>query len=308
MHGEVDSRLLRVDHTMPEPQRPTQFHGVKYGQNRLAGRDKTSGMDRILEEMEFLARSANRGDVLTLVADSPHDRKALARETGVSQPTLGRILRDFESRNWVRATEAGYTATATGRLVAGGLSELSESLAAELHLREISEWLPTDDLGFDLRRLGEATITLPTQTQPSAPISRVIELIEAATRVRIFSHAFNEQTLTAVVEWVAAGGAFDGVFSATAIDAVADEPELREQLQQLHAADNATIEIVEGSVPLAVTVADDTVSLLLRDEQGHLQAAVDTDDPEIKAWATDRHDRYREAARPLADSDLAVDK
>jgi len=265
-------------------------------------------MDRVLAEMEFLARSANRGDVLTLVAEAPHDRQALARETGASQPTLGRILRDFEERNWVRATEAGYTATATGRLVAAGLTELSESLAAELHLRQISEWLPTDDLGFDLGRLGEATITTPTQTRPSAPISRVIELIEAAHRVRIFSHAFNEQTLAAVVEWVTDGGQFEGVFSAAAIDAVAHEPALRGQLQQLQAADGANIRVIEDAIPLAVTVADDTVSLLLRDDDGRLQAAVDTNDPEVEVWATDRHGRYWESARPLAESDLAINE
>ena len=264
-------------------------------------------MDRVLAEMEFLARSANRGDVLTLVAEAPHDRQALARETGASQPTLGRILRDFEERNWVRATEGGYTATATGRLVAAGLTELSESLAAELHLREVSQWLPTDGLGFDLGRLGEATITTPTQTRPSAPISRVIELIEAAHRVRIFSHAFNEQTLAAVVEWVADGGQFEGVFSAAAIDAVAHETGLRGQLQQLQAADRARIRVIDDAIPLAVTVADDTVSLLLRDDDGRLQAAVDTDDPEVEVWATDRHGRYWESARPLAESDLTID-
>ena len=265
-------------------------------------------MDRVLAEMEFLARSANRGDVLTLVSEAPHDRQALARETGASQPTLGRILRDFEERNWVRATDSGYTATATGRLVAAGLTELSESLAAELHLRQISEWLPTDDLGFDLGRLGEATITTPTQTRPSAPISRVIELIEAAHRVRIFSHAFNEQTLAAVVEWVTDGGQFEGVFSAAAIDAVAHEPALRGQLQQLQAADGANIRVIEDAIPLAVTVADDTVSLLLRDDDGRLQAAVDTNDPEVEVWATDRHGRYWESARPLAESDLAINE
>ena len=265
-------------------------------------------MDRVFAEMEFLARSANRGDVLTLVAGAPHDREALAEATGASQPTLGRILRDFEERDWVRATEQGYTATATGRLVASGLTELSESLAAELHLRGVSEWLPTDSLGFDLGRLGEATITTPTQTRPSAPISRVIELIEAAHRVRIFSHAFNEQTLAAVVEWVADGGQFEGVFSAAAIDAVAHETGLRGQLQQLQAADRATIRVIEDAVPLAVTVADDTVSLLLRDDDGRLQAAIDTDDPEVEVWATDRHGRYWESARPLAERDLTIDE
>jgi len=264
-------------------------------------------MDRVFAEMEFLARSANRGDVLTLVAEAPHDRGALAAETGASQPTLGRILRDFEERDWVRATERGYTATATGRLVAAGVTELSESLAAELHLREISEWLPVDDLGFDLKRLGEATITTPTQTRPSAPISRVIELIETADRVRVFSHAFNEQTLAAVVEWVADGGQFEGVFSAAAIDAVAHETGLRGQLKQLYAADDATIRVIEDDIPLAVTVADDTVSLLLRDEQGRLQAAVDTDDSDVKTWATARHSDYWASARPLDETDLAGD-
>ncbi|TQQ82611.1 DUF1724 domain-containing protein [Halonotius terrestris] len=260
-------------------------------------------MNRVLEEMEFLARSANRGDVLTALTDAPHDRQALAAETGASQPTLGRILRDFEDRDWVRETDDGYTATATGRLVAAGLTELSDSLAAELHLREISEWLPADDLGFDLRRLGEATITTPTQTRPSAPVGRVIDLIEAADHVRILSHAFNEATLAAVVEWVADGGTFEGVFSAAAIEAVADEAALGEQLRRLQASEGATIRIVEESVPLAVTVADDTVSLLLRDEQGRLQAAVDTDDPEVTEWATDLHGRYWADARPIADSD-----
>lgn len=262
-------------------------------------------MDRVLAEIEFLARSANRGDVLTLVAEAPHDRQALARATGASQPTLGRILRDFEERGWVQATEGGYTATATGRLVAEGLTALSERLAAELHLREISGWLPTGDLGFDLQRLGEATITTPTQTRPSAPISRVIELIEAAREVWVFSHAFNEQTLAAVVEWVAGGGEFNGVFSATAIEAVTHETMLREQLQQLHTADSARIRIMEDEIPLAVVVTDEAVSLLLRDDDRRLQAAVDTDDSEVRDWARDRHRQYWESARPLTDSDLA---
>jgi predicted transcriptional regulator len=263
-------------------------------------------MDRVLEEMEFLARSANRGDVLTALTDATHDRQALAAETGASQPTLGRILRDFEDRDWIRATDDGYTATATGRLVAAGLTELSDSLAAELHLREISEWLPADDLGFDLRRLGDATITTPTQTRPSAPVGRVTDLIEAADRVRILSHAFNEATLSAVVAWVADGGSFEGVFSAAAIEAVADEAALGEQLRQLQASEGARLRVAEESVPLAVTVADETVSLLLRDEQGRLQAAVDTDDPAVETWATELHDRYWDAARPLSDSDLAT--
>lgn len=263
-------------------------------------------MDQVLAEIEFLARSANRGDVLTLLAAGPHDRQTLAAETGASQPTLGRILRDFEDRGWVRTTDDGYVATATGQLVADGLTALSERLETELHLRDISQWLPAEDFGFDLQRLAEATITVPSETRPSAPVGRVIDLITAGSHVQIFSHAFNEQTLAAVATWVDNGGQFEGVFSAGAIDAVAHDTSLRDQLQQLHAADGASIRVVDGAVPLAVTIADNIVSLLLRDQQGRLQAAIDTDDPTVNRWAQNRHSKYWESARPLTDSDLAV--
>jgi len=257
-------------------------------------------MDEVLEEMEFLALSANRVDVLRLVAKAPQTRAELQAETGASQPTLGRILRDFETRRWVQTDAGTYTATATGRLVADGLSELYASLETDHQLRDLVDWLPVDELTFDLRALNGATITVPTQTRPSAPVTRVIDLVESATRVSVLSHAFNEQTLRAVTDWVTSGGTFSGVFSKAAIEPVADDAVLAQQLRTLLAADTARIRIYDGPVPLAVTVTDTRVSLLLRDDAGRLEAAIDTDNETVRSWAMDVYQQYDEQAEPLS--------
>lgn len=256
-------------------------------------------MDPVLEEIEFLALSTNRVDVLTQLAAGPQTRQELGAATGASQPTLGRILRDFEERHWIAPTREGYEATATGRLVADGIGEFYSILETERKLREISEWLPTEELSFDLRELRDATITVPTQTRPSAPVGRVVDLIEDAEEVTILSHAFNDRTLEAVTDWVAAGGSFEGVFSAAAIRPVADDAALADLLRELLDYETATISIYDGPVPLAVTLTDSVVSLLVRDDNGRLQAAVDTETPAVTDWARAEYSRYWEESRPL---------
>jgi len=256
-------------------------------------------MDRPLADIEFLARSENRVAVLTELADSPQSRQELGSSTGASQPTLGRILRDFQERTWIVRRQEGYELTPTGRLVAEGIAEFSAVIETELKLREFVEWLPAEELSFDLRQLQEATVTVPTRTRPGAPVGRVIDLLQRADDVTVLSHAFNDRMLEAVTDWVAAGGRFEGVFSAAAIEPVTDDAALAELLGRLVDAAGSTIHIYEGPVPLAVTVTDDVVGLLIRDDDGRLQAALDTDNAVVAAWARDTYERYRADSQPL---------
>ena len=257
-------------------------------------------MEPALEEIEFLALSSNRVEVLRLLAAGRHTRGELASATGASQPTLGRILSDFEERAWITPDGDEYVATATGRLVARGFTDLLEILETERELRGIVRWLPTHAMDFDLRRLSDATITVPSGTRPNAPVQRLLDLLEDATDVRAFSHAFNEQSLR-VIRRRAAGGevTFRGVFSRSAIDALAGDARLRRRLVTLLEAEGVAIRVREEGIPLAVTIVDDVAYLLLRDEKGVLQAAVDSDDPAVRSWANDTYDHYWHTATPL---------
>lgn len=256
--------------------------------------------DAPLEEIEFLALSPNRVDVLRLLSAGRYTRTELARETGASQATLGRILGDFDERSWIERDGSEYTATATGQLVAAGFTDLQNILETERRLRGIVEYLPTEEFGFDIRRLAEATITVPTQTRPNAPLQRLLSLLREGDEVRTFSHAFNEQTLTVVREQTQAGDqTFEGVFSRGAIDALADDASLRGQLRDLLATDRASVRIRDDGVPLAAMIVDDVVYFLLRDDHGILRASVDIDDAAVRSWARDAFDDYWESADPL---------
>lgn len=263
-----------------------------------------------LAEVEFLARSENRVEVLRLLADERHDRAELTERLDVSQATLGRILEDFRDRSWIRHEGDGYVATATGQLVAVGIGDLLETLAAEQTLREVVRYLPTHAMDFDLRRLADAEITTPTRTRPSAPLQTVLSLIRDATDLRAFSHTFNEQSLDAVHERVVADEqTFAGVFSRQAYTALAADDTAWEQTLALIDAEDAELRVREEGVPLAVTLSDDRVNLLLRDEQGLLQASVETTDEAVLAWAGENFDHYwrtattvdRETAAELAE-------
>ena len=262
-------------------------------------------MESALEDIEFLALSANRVEVLRLLAEGRHTRRDLADKTGASQATLGRILGDFEDRAWVRKRDGGYVATATGELVAAGFTDLVDILGTERTLRPIVDYLPTDSLAFDVRHLADATVTTPSGTRPNAPVRRVIDLIGDADEVRVFSHAFNEQSLTAIQDRTGVGvQTFRGVFSRGAIEALAEDSALRERLLELIDTDGVEIRLCEDEIPLAVTVADDTVHLLVRDDNGVLQASVDTDADAVTEWADETFEQYWDTGAPLDRSDF----
>ncbi|ELY53301.1 helix-turn-helix transcriptional regulator [Natronolimnohabitans innermongolicus] len=266
------------------------------------------GTESALQEIEFLALSPNRVAVLEALAETPHTRTELASETGASQATLGRILGDFQDRSWIRRDGSEYAATATGALVASGMTDLQEIIETERRLRSVVDYLPADELTFDLRRLADARITTPSQTRPNAPLSRLLELLRDAADVRTVSHAFNEQTLTVVDERTAAGEqTFRGVFSRSAIDALADDSELRARLASLRSTDEASIRVRDDAVPLAVMILDDTVYLLVRDEQGVLRASIDTDDPAVRTWATETVAEYWSSARTLSEAGFSLE-
>ena len=257
-------------------------------------------MESALAEIEFLALSPNRVDALRLLTEEPRSRRELVELTGASQPTVGRILNDFEERGWIERADSTYRVTATGALVSRGFGDLVEILETDFRLRPIVQWLPTEALGFDLDHLTAATVTTPSRVRPNAPVTRVLELLDDASTVRIVSYAFNEGSLERIAERTAAGDQrFEGVFSTRAIDAITDDSQLRRRLRDLLAADGATIRITDESIPVAATVADSTVHLFVRDDTGILQASLDVDDPAVLSWANDTFDRYWEAAEPL---------
>ena len=263
-------------------------------------------MESALSELEFLARSENRVAVLQSLATEPRTRGELGERTGASQATLGRILDDFRARSWVRREDGRYVATATGQLLAEGLTDLLETVETEQRLRDIAPYLPTAVPGFELTQFADATITVPTQTRPTAPLQRVLERMQNAERLSAVSHTLNERSLGVITDRVTAGRqSFEGVFTEEAIETLAADERSWAALTDLAASDGAQLWIRSGDVPLAATVGDGVVTFLLRDDDGLVQAAVETERSAVKGWVTDTIDRYRETATPFTPASYA---
>jgi predicted transcriptional regulator len=264
-------------------------------------------MDAALSDVEFLARSENRVQVLQLLATDCHTRGELGEATGASQATLGRILEDFRARSWVRREAEGHVATATGQLLAEALADLLTTVETERKLRDIVPYLPTAALGFELTHLADATITVPTQTRPTAPLQRVLKQMRRAERLRAVSHTLNERSLTVIRDQVTAGNQrFEGVFAEDAIRRLATDDESWATLTDLAASDDAQLWIRSGEVPLAATVGNGTVAFLLRDDDGLVQATLETEQSTVREWVTDTVDRYRETATPFTPASYAT--
>lgn len=258
-----------------------------------------------LDEIAFLARSENRIEVLRTLTEAAYTRRELGDAVTASQPTIGRVLNDLRDRNWISYDGERYRATATGDLVAGGITDLRERLVAETRLREVIEYLPTDAIDVDLRAFADATITTPTGMRPNAPIERMVDLLERADHAQLLSHSFNRQKLDCLHGRCVDGPlTIEGVFAADAVDAVREDPLLRERLREVVAADGVDIRTTDEAVPVAVEVTDERTHLLLRDDEGVVQASMDTDDEAVRTWALDCHEHFFADADPVTASDL----
>ncbi|XVH31973.1 helix-turn-helix transcriptional regulator [Haloferacaceae archaeon DSL9] len=257
-------------------------------------------MDAPLEEIEFLALSANRVRVLEALTEESHTRRDLEELTGASQPTLARILNDFSERHWVEQTGHTYAATPLGTLVADGFTNLVEIMETEQSLRSVVQWLPAAEIDLDLRHFADATITTPSQTQPSAPIRRAVSLSRHASTHRILSYVFNRETLEATWEATVEGSqTFRAVFTPGVIETTRADPTSWERFLDLLACERASVRVSDAEVPYAMGIADETVFFILRDDGGLLRAVVETADEPVFQWATETLDRYWEAAEQV---------
>jgi predicted transcriptional regulator len=121
-----------------------------------------------LDDVEFLARSSHRVEVLQTLATGPRPRPVLHDETGIPQPTLGRILGGFEDRNWVERRGQEYALTELGALIVAEFENLLDTVATVNRVGAVLVDLPTEELDFDVRAFADATVTTPeASSRPS---------------------------------------------------------------------------------------------------------------------------------------------
>ncbi|MFB6118693.1 helix-turn-helix transcriptional regulator [Halosegnis sp.] len=258
-----------------------------------------------LAEVEFLARSHNRIEILATLAADAYTRRELGDAVDASQPTIGRVLNDLSERGWVDYDGERYAATVTGAYVADGITALRDRLATETRLRPIVDYFPTAAVDVGLDAFADASITTPSTPRPNAPIERMTELLAATDRARLVSHAFNRDKLELLHERAGDGSVtVEGVFAREAIDAIAADDRLAALLGDLLSTPDTEIRVTDEEIPFAVELTDDRTHFLLRDEAGVVRGSLDTADQRVREWAETAFRRYWENASQVSAGDI----
>lgn len=256
--------------------------------------------DIAIDEIAFLANSANRIAVLEALEEGAHSRHVLAEQTDVSRVTLGRILDDFAERRWI--TQRGQVAEITplGSWVRESFEALCDVMAAERSLRQVAHWFPAEGFGFPIDRLRDAEITLVSRADAAAPISQLVRAFEAGGRVRAFSFAITGQFLEACWRAVMAGSAtWEWVFTPAVYDVLVSNPKMARWSREMLASGQAEYLRYDGDIPYVVIIADSRVNLRLADADGAATALVQSDDEVVRSWAAETFETYRRSATPV---------
>lgn len=265
-------------------------------------------MPTSLENVEFLARSPHRIEVLDAITESPRARHELRELTGASRVTVNRILDDLEERDWLVREDGRCEPTPQGRFVAGEVTRLLENVETAAKLDGALGWLPTDAFEFDLAHLADAEV-LRTESweDHTATIGRIVDLISDATRIRGSAIGFSHEAVDAMRDVTVEGECtFDVVVDEPTLGMIRGDEALRSRFREMLASGRASMYRYEGEDPLHMVMAiDDTVVVCGHVEDGPPPGTVETTDDAVRSWADSYYESALEASRPVDADALA---
>ncbi|MFB9824595.1 helix-turn-helix transcriptional regulator [Halobaculum roseum] len=274
-----------------------------------------------LDDVEFLARSSHRVEVLRTLASGARSRADLHDTTGISQPTLGRILGAFEDRNWVERPNGEYALTPCGELIRAEFDGLLDTVDTVQRLGDVVESLPFADLDIDVGEFGDATVTRPENGNAFLHLRRIEELYYGADRARILSptvapgsieehrsrmaeflhsdrhneaivspEAMSQELTNGSLSWEPTGGPSEGP---------PPDEETAELIREALETGRVGSYLYEGEIPFMLGVADDVTMIAPTDERGVPTAVVETTNATARSWAEDLLDDYRDRSVKL---------
>ncbi|WP_207591723.1 transcriptional regulator FilR1 domain-containing protein [Halomontanus rarus] len=254
-----------------------------------------------IDDIEFLARSDHRVTALVALAERPRSRADLQELTEASTSTIGRTLREFEHRRWIRRDGHQFEATQLGAFVASGMQDLIELIETEQTLRDVWQWLPPEASGFTLEMGTDAVVTEASIDDPYGPVNRFASLLRETDRFRFvgFDVALLEPCKDELSRRIVDGmdtEIIDPPSVARYIISTYSE-HCAEPLESGH----LTVRLHDDLPAYGVSLFDDRIGISgYNANSGTVQVFLDTDAPDAREWAESTYDSYRREARPLA--------
>ncbi|MFW6152835.1 MAG: helix-turn-helix transcriptional regulator [Halobacteriota archaeon] len=245
------------------------------------------------DDIEFLAGSWNRLEVLSAIADEPTSRADLRDRTAVSRVTLSRILSDLEARGWIARPDGEYEATATGAYLCEEVTRLLENVRTLNRLGENVEWMRLGQFDFDLRHLDDADLIMPTWDDFSAQTRQLVDRVYESTSIRGVGTGLDREFTRALLDATRNHGvSLELIYTPEVIEAANGDPDLARLFRDLADAPGATVYRYGGNANLMELgllarpdPAEDLVMICGEYDEGAPPGTVETSDPRVRTWA-----------------------
>ena len=256
-------------------------------------------MEPSLDDVQFLANSANRVQVLTALVDVRASRRELQEAVDGSRSTVARILDEAETRGWVDSEGTRYWLTPLGESMVTDFNSYLDAVEGHQHLGDMVNHLPPPLFALDSRHYADAEIVGLTPENPAAPFSRAYEVFQGATEYRGLNTTGLPEHVKLLAKRVEQGLLeFEQVLEETFVETLRDDPERWAAWTSL--ADR--VWVYDGVVPINVHVVDGTVLVWLGGSRGEVAGLFVSDDPAVVTWAESLYEEYRADAEPLDES------
>lgn len=272
--------------------------GISTVRSRMA--EESGGVPTgALEDIAYLARSANRVALLDALTSGAYGRRELGDLTGVATTTIGRILNECQERGWVERTSNGtYTATATGALVVREFTPLVDSMDTIRTLGEAATWVPTDELSVGIEHFADATVRRSPANAPHDTVEYLADCFREASSVRVLTFLVAPPPVVdALVE-----GIVDGHLTAEIVLAGGLVEFLRDQDDPPDWADylddGVTVYRYDEHIPCHLFLFDAKV-LIMNDRPPGGGGFVVSEDETVLAATNELFERYRDDAEPV---------
>lgn len=268
--------------------------------NRL-GDGPTYGLDEADRRLQFLASSGIRTEILRVLNERELIERDLRDRLDAPRSTVHQNVEKLVERGWIELGPEGYRTTWIGSVV---LDEY-ESCARNIEAAERLEPLLThvDESAVNVAALRDAEVTTSRPNRPNAAITRLSDLLEGTSRVRLLTPYVIPRFINLVHEAVLEDDiALEAVVTASAGDAL-----LRDQTERMIAVvehDAVAYYRYDEALPFALALMDDRAVVGAFDDQGHPRTVVETASRTGTEWAESVYRGYRESATLVSDDDV----
>jgi predicted transcriptional regulator len=260
------------------------------------------------DDIEYLVNSGRQFEILQALyeREEPARKRELRSETGASESTVNRAIRNSSEKNWVEEKSRGrYDITSAGEGVVESYNNfygiIGEAQAKTKLLNNLGENISAPSIEvLDKAETVEYSVKGPFKgwERASEEVSRQVEEgLESYHGMNpIVSTAGNEIGREILSEADEAELIIDeGVLEMS-------EANYSDAMEDGLTADNLTIYVSPENVATTMAIYDEErIEVSVHDEDGHPVGGIRGSDDELARWATDVYESYRQQSYPLSE-------